>query len=460
MGRSSHFRILAVALAGIAFDAVIPPPSAAAEIPAIASRQRAEKKTFTDSEITEGFFKTAFGAEYHLAGRVDRIRKYDAPVRVFADGVRRNNRKAQLAKVVADIANRVRHLDIAMADSSDGANVVVKLVRDRDLFRTISTFYGSDRAREIRSTLDPQCLSGFRKNDKYEIEHSDVILTVDNGDFIFLDCAYEELLQALGPINDTNSIPWTMFNDSVQMGFFDVYDQYIMNILYDPRIKAGMTVAEVKAVLPEVLADVRVGCGRSTIWRSRKSCRSGESCEPGPMTRRAEVGPECARTCRFALKTSPCAVRAVRRRFENELCRFLEQLPPDQHAPDFAGAGADLVELGVAQQPPGRIVVDIAVAAEQLDGVERALRRLLGGIENGAGGVLARGLAAVAGFGHRVDVGARRIHRGVHVGDLALHQLKGADRLAELLALVHIGHHHVEAGLHDAERPAASTERS
>jgi hypothetical protein len=48
-----------------------------------------------------------------------------------------------------------------------------------------------------------------------------------------------------------------MFNDNVSMGFFDVYDQYILNLLYDPRIKAGMTVAEVKAVLPEVLADVR-----------------------------------------------------------------------------------------------------------------------------------------------------------------------------------------------------------
>jgi hypothetical protein len=42
------------------------------------------------------------------------------------------------------------------------------------------------------------------------------------------------------------------------MGFFDVYDQYILNLLYDPRIKAGMTVAEVKEVLPEVLTDVRV----------------------------------------------------------------------------------------------------------------------------------------------------------------------------------------------------------
>jgi DUF2927 family protein len=255
MSISGRYRCLTIfAIAMLAVGAT--PPAASGEIPAVASRQRAEKKVFTDSEITEGFFKTAFGAEYHLAGRVDRIRKYDTPVRVFADG-NRADRKAQLAKVVADIGQRIQHIDIAMADSNEAANVMVKLVRDRDLYRTITTFYGSERAREIKSSLDPQCLSGFRKNDKYEIEHSDVILTVDSGDFVFLDCAYEELLQSLGPINDTSSVPWTMFNDNVSMGFFDVYDQYILNLLYDPRIKAGMTVAEVKALLPEILPDVR-----------------------------------------------------------------------------------------------------------------------------------------------------------------------------------------------------------
>ncbi len=249
-------RFLAIVLAGVGACVLVAPGPLSAEIPAIASRQRAEKKSFTDSEIIDGFFKTAFGAEFHLAGRVDRIRKFDAPVRVFVDG-NRADRKAQLAKVVDDIAKRMQHLDIAMADNSEAANVVVKMVRDRDLYRTISKSYGADRAREIRSSLDPQCLSGFRKNDKFEIEHSDVILTVDNGDFIFLDCAYEELLQSLGPINDTSSVPWTMFNDNVQMGFFDIYDQYILNILYHPSIKAGMTVQEVNAVIPQVLADVR-----------------------------------------------------------------------------------------------------------------------------------------------------------------------------------------------------------
>lgn len=228
-----------------------------AETPSIGWRQHSEKKVFTDSQITEGFLKTAFGAEYHLAGRVDRIRKYQIPVRIFVDGASRADRKAQLGKVVDDIAKRVQHLDIAIANKREDANSVITLVNDRDLQKTIKSFYGAEKAKEIRDSLDPQCLSGFRKNENFEIQRSDVILTVDNGDFVFLDCAYEELLQSLGPINDTSSVPWTMFNDDVSMGYFDIYDQYILNILYDPRIKAGMTVDEVRAQLPLVLPDVR-----------------------------------------------------------------------------------------------------------------------------------------------------------------------------------------------------------
>jgi hypothetical protein len=96
-----------------------------------------------------------------------------------------------------------------------------------------------------------------RKDESFRITRSDVILAVDVREFVFRDCAYEEILQALGPINDDDSVPWTMFNDDVQMGFFGIYDQYLLNILYDPRLRPGMTRAEVKALLPEVLPVVR-----------------------------------------------------------------------------------------------------------------------------------------------------------------------------------------------------------
>jgi hypothetical protein len=231
-------------------------PSGAEDLE-ITHRRETERKSFTDAEIIDGFFKVTFGAEFHIAGRVDRIRKYIGPVRVYADNRTKPDRTAQIGAVIADIGKRIHGLDIAMTTDRDASRVMVSLVGDRDLSRSIRALYGVDRARRIQRSLQPQCLSGFRKNERSQILHSDVLVVADAGDFIFYDCAYEELLQALGPINDDRTVPWTMFNDDVQMGFFDLYDQYLLNILYDKRVQPGMTKTEVRNLLPEVLPDVR-----------------------------------------------------------------------------------------------------------------------------------------------------------------------------------------------------------
>jgi hypothetical protein len=252
--------------AGIVFAAFLLAIStlspARAEDPRIAKNRASERKTFTDREITNGFFKIAFGAEYSVAGRTDRIRKYDRPVRIYVDSHAKPDRRAQVAAIVNDIRARVDHLDIAVTDSREAANVIVTLVRDRDLLPTIRKFFGRAKARRIARSLGPQCLSGFSKDHAFRITHSEVIVVADAGDFIFYDCIYEEMLQALGPINDTAAIPWTMFNDDVQKGFFDIYDQYLLNILYHPRIRPGMTRAQVRALLPQVLPTVRNWVGR------------------------------------------------------------------------------------------------------------------------------------------------------------------------------------------------------
>lgn len=216
-----------------------------------------QRTAFTDAEIVDGLLRTTIGAEFHLAGRVDRIRKYDAPVRIFIDNRGRPDRRARLRQIVDDIARHIRHIDMAITEKRSEANVVVTMVREQQLYPTLTRLFGRDRANEIRRTLDPQCLSGFRKDDDYRILGSTVVLTTNVPDAVFADCAYEELLQALGPINDTDKVPWTMFNDDVQMGYFGVFDQLILNILYDPRVRPGMTAQEVQAVLPQVLPDVR-----------------------------------------------------------------------------------------------------------------------------------------------------------------------------------------------------------
>jgi hypothetical protein len=213
---------------------------------------------FSDAEIADGFFKIAFGAELSVAGGANRVRKFDRPVRVFLDNRAHVSRRADIATVISDIRAHVDHLDIELTEDRKAANVVVTLVRDRaELLRTMRSFYGRKRAGEIERRLRPRCLSGFGEDPEHRIRRAEVLLTADGGDFSFLDCAYEELLQALGPINDDRSVPWTMFNDDVQMGFFDVYDQYILNILYDPRVRPGMTRQELEVLLPDILSEIR-----------------------------------------------------------------------------------------------------------------------------------------------------------------------------------------------------------
>ena len=231
--------------------------AAAAENAEVAHRRSVERKSFTDAEISDGFFKVTFGAEFHIAGGVDRIRKYDGPIRVYVDNRAQPDRSAQVAEVVTDIRARIRDIDIAMTSKRSEAQILLSLVRDSELGHAIRALYGIDRARRIQRSLEPQCLSGFRKDESSRILHSDVLIVADAGDFVFYDCIYEELLQSLGPINDDTTVPWTMFNDDVQMGYFDVYDQYLLNILYDRRIRPGMTRAEVEALLPAVLPQVR-----------------------------------------------------------------------------------------------------------------------------------------------------------------------------------------------------------
>jgi len=231
--------------------------SAHAENPEIASRRAAERSDFTNDEIREGFFKIAFGAELQLDKPTERVRKFDEPIRIFVANHGAPDRRGEIAAIVDDIRSHVNHLDVAITNDRRSANFVVRLVAERNFDRTIRSLYGNDKAKRIQQSLSPQCLSGIGKDQLYRIRRAEVILPVDAGDFTFYDCAYEELLQALGAINDDRSVPWTMFNDEVQMGFFDIYDQYLLNILYDPRIRPGMTKDEVDALLPEVLSTAR-----------------------------------------------------------------------------------------------------------------------------------------------------------------------------------------------------------
>lgn len=249
------FALLGCVLAGAALFA--PSADSQAQPAQTGQANQGERVEFTDEEIAEGVFRTAFGAEMNGAASVDTIRKFVAPVRVYAAMHASPDRRAELTHIIADIGRHIRGLDIAMTDDPAAANLRVALVSDAGLEPALRRRFGQKEARRIVRDLQPQCLSGLTKNERHEIVRSEVWLVVDRSDFIFRDCAYEEILQAMGPINDDPTLTNSMFNDDVQMGYFDVFDQYILNVIYHPRVTPGMTRAQLAVLLPQILPEIR-----------------------------------------------------------------------------------------------------------------------------------------------------------------------------------------------------------
>jgi hypothetical protein len=256
-GRRIWPAFLFVAAAVVVAAALAAPTPVRCEDADIAVRRATQRTSFSDDEIKDGFFKIALHPELQLGKAGERIRKFDGPVRVFVAGRGEEARRAQIAAIVADIRTRVDRLDIGVTGDLHAANFTVTLVPGRDIGAAIGKRYGVNAAKKIETALKPQCLSGIGKDANFRIRRAEAILPADVDDFSFADCAYEELLQGLGLINDDSTVPWTMFNDEVQMGFFDVYDEYLANILYDPRVRAGMTREQVEALLPDILPKVR-----------------------------------------------------------------------------------------------------------------------------------------------------------------------------------------------------------
>ena len=128
-----------------------------------------------------------------------------------------------------------------------------------------------------------------------------------------------------------------------------------------------------------------------------------------------------------------------------------DQLPPDQHPPYLIRPRADIHQLAVAQISLHRPILGIARPAQRLHRFERDLHAILAGEQHRARRVEARRLPGIARLAHRIDIGARRIERDIHVRHLGLHQLEAPTGHAKLLALADIGDDGIKASLHDAK---------
>jgi len=210
---------------------------------------------FTAGELYRGFLALAFGADLRIGTRPLGIRRFDRPIRARVINGGSVDRSAAMSRVIEDFARQVPALQLSET-SVEPADIELRLINEKDFPSALRATFGKRTAKVFVERTDPECMTSVRSAEDGTIVHAVSFIIVDRGDKVFLDCAYHELLHALGLSNHDQHNPWTTLNQRRMVGYLTAYDRALLTLLYDSRLWPGMTRQQTQAVLPQVIAEL------------------------------------------------------------------------------------------------------------------------------------------------------------------------------------------------------------
>ena len=203
-------------------------------------------QVFTVEALVDGFRRTVFGSEFGTFSFTSPyLRRFEGAVRVHLD----------VTSAVPGAGDRVRaflrrldrevvRLDIRLVGDPEEANFRVFVVDRADYAATVKEKVYDSAFATVRGRCMVRAL--FTRSG---ITRADAVIVADEGDELFGRCMAEELMQGLGPLNDDATLDASMFNDATPFTVPQRFDLLILNMLYDRRLKSGMTAAEAEPTL-------------------------------------------------------------------------------------------------------------------------------------------------------------------------------------------------------------------
>ncbi|MEO1065715.1 MAG: DUF2927 domain-containing protein, partial [Actinomycetota bacterium] len=70
-------------------------------------------------------------------------------------------------------------------------------------------------------------------------------------------CYHEEFAQFMGLMNDDDRVRPSIFNDDEEFAFLTEHDTWLLRMLYDDRLRPGMTAEEVRPLLRPIIDRLR-----------------------------------------------------------------------------------------------------------------------------------------------------------------------------------------------------------
>lgn len=233
---------------------------------------------FSADILARNFERIAFFDEYERGAglRVSRgtsgvLRRWSGPVRFsvefgqFTPAEIRNKDRAAITKY-AQRLNRLTEHAISVRDQ--GANFHVLIASEDDRAQTLT------RVRQIVPNINPASLQIIQNiprsihcmvlafsdvDNDHDYAKAIAIIRAEHPDLVRLSCIHEELAQGLGLANDSPNARPSIFNDDDEFALLTTHDEMLLRMLYDPRLRAGMTVDEARPIIRQIAIELTGG---------------------------------------------------------------------------------------------------------------------------------------------------------------------------------------------------------
>lgn len=232
---------------------------------------------FDADDLARNFQRIALFEEYaDVGGRLvareteSRLHRWESPVRLvlhFGDAVPAEKVQRDRVAVRTYAARLARLTGLPIRMSSTGGNFHVFIVTEaerRALPETLRGILPGLGQSAIDTVVDlprsSYCLVfASDGSDTGAYDTAIAVIRAEHPDLMRLSCIHEELAQGLGLANDSPAARPSVFNDDEEFGLLTTHDELLLRILYDRRLKPGMTTAEAMPVVRVIAGELRPG---------------------------------------------------------------------------------------------------------------------------------------------------------------------------------------------------------
>ncbi|MEL6574796.1 MAG: DUF2927 domain-containing protein [Pseudomonadota bacterium] len=95
------------------------------------------------------------------------------------------------------------------------------------------------------------------EQDSHAIVFGMIMLGSEVGGLLRRSCLHEEITQALGLGNDHPEVRPSIFNDDEEFALLTRHDEWLLRVLYDPRLRPGMTEQEAMPIVRRIVEELR-----------------------------------------------------------------------------------------------------------------------------------------------------------------------------------------------------------